>query len=112
MAKKAAKRKTKPASAGRKAAPKAEKGYPVQLQSLLAFAEMLKKAGHLDRYLKEEKEARVALRMDAKSIAFVKKYLDDHELHADAAEALPIKPAAAGGAMGIRQVNPCPCIRR
>jgi hypothetical protein len=111
MAKKTMKRKTKPASAGKKTTPKAEKGYPVPLQSVLDFAEMLKKAGHLDRYLSEEKEARAALRMDAKSIAFVTKYLDDHELHPKAAEALPIKPAAAT-AMRSSQINICPCIKR
>jgi hypothetical protein len=104
MAKKAAKSKTKRASAGKK-------GYRVPVHAVLAFAKMLRDEGHDDKFGKNAKKSSVALTMDAKAVAFVRKYLDDKKLHPKAAQALKIRPQRAK-AMAARPTDPCPCVDR
>jgi hypothetical protein len=99
---------------------KRKKGYPVPLPAVLAFAAMLKKQKHLTQFLKEAENSGAALTMDAKTVAFVRTYLDYNKLHPEAAKALKIKPqtkakkakATAVRARGVRVVDPCPCVRR
>jgi hypothetical protein len=110
MAKKAAKSKTKKASAGKKTSTKANKGYRVQLPSVLAFVEMLKKEGQLDQFLKDEEESGAALTMDAKCIAFVKKFVSDKGLpNPNQALAAPKGHAIAKGLAAASKVPVCPC---
>jgi hypothetical protein len=102
MAKKAAKRKTKRASAGRKAKSKVRKGYRVPMQAVAAFTKMLEQEGRLDEFIRDADTARVTLAMDEKCIAFVKEYLDRKQL----------QPVAASTVRRSGRDDPCPCIRR